>query len=175
MGKRGPPKTPLLLQQLHGNPRDHAPPVDVPEGRGELWAAPPWFDDEQRLQWDYALENAPLGLLTGSDREVLVIWCVASVEHARAVQEVRKLGQVVKTKDGNAIQNPFLPIVNKQALIMLRAGAEMGFSPASRVSLGNLGAELIPGGGRYVGASRAGRSRGDLEDYLDAKPDKLDS
>jgi hypothetical protein len=46
---------------------------------------------------------------------------------------VRKLGQVVKTKDGNAIQNPFLPVVNRQALIKLRAGGEMGFSPAARV------------------------------------------
>src|SRR5947208_2552376 len=108
---------PVMLRQLHGNPHQHRLPTpeQEPQGVGALWAPPAWFDDEQRGQWDYALEHAPPGLLTGTDREALVVWCVACIEHARAVQEVRKLGQVVKTKDGNAIQNPFLPIVNRQA------------------------------------------------------------
>jgi len=164
---------PLVLKQLHGNPSDHALPTDVPEGVGDLWAPPEWFDEQQRLQWDYALENAPFGLLTATDREVLVIWCVASVEHARAVQEVRRLGQVVKTKEGNAIQNPFLPIVNKQASMMLRAGSELGFSPASRMALGT-SAEAARG--RYIGSSRHGRSAGEsLDAYLKEKPDRLDS
>jgi hypothetical protein len=97
------------------------------------------------------------------------VWVVASVEHARAAQEVRKLGQVVKTKEGNAIQNPFLPIVNRQALIMMRAGGEMGFSPASRAALGRSGEAIAPGGGR------AGQIAGTpFAAYLAAKPDKLD-
>jgi phage terminase small subunit len=97
-----------------------------------------------------------------------VIWCVAAVNHALAAQEVRKLGQIVKTKDGNAIQNPYLPIVNRQALIMLRAGAEMGFSPASRAALGR--AAQGEGFGRGGGPGQLPNS---LTDYLDAKPDKL--
>jgi phage terminase small subunit len=105
---------PTHLRLLHGAP-DHRPlPVDEPLGVGVLRAPPDWFDDEQRAQWHYAIENAPPRLLTATDREVLIIWTVASVEHARAAQEVRKLGQVVKTKDGKAIQNPFLPVVNRQ-------------------------------------------------------------
>lgn len=148
-------------------------PIDVPEGHGALWAPPDWFNDAQRAQWDYALEHAPAGLLTGTDREVLAIWCVAAIEHAAAVVEVRRLGQVVKTRDGNAIQNPFLGIVNRQAFIMLRAGAEMGFSPAARTALGRDPAE----GGRgsaYFGASGVPRAGG-LDEYLAEKPDKLDS
>ena len=167
MAKRGPKSTPMVLTALHGNPHDHALPTDVPDGRGDLWQAPEWFDELQRAQWDYALEHAPLGLLTGTDREVLVVWCVASVEHARAAQEVRRLGQVVKTKEGNAIQNPFLPIVNRQALIMMRAGAEMGFSPASRVSLGTPAESA-----RYIGGQRV-NAKGGLDEYLDEKPDRL--
>lgn len=172
MGKRGPKTQPLMLKELHGNPGDHALPTDVPEGVGALWAPPDWFDELQRAQWDYALENAPPGLLTGTDREVLAIWCVAAVEHARAAQEVRKRGQVVKTRDGNVIQNPFLPIVNRQALIMMRAGAEMGFSPSARMSLG---APPEPATGRYIGAARSGRLKSGLDAYLDDKPDRLDS
>jgi P27 family predicted phage terminase small subunit len=166
MGQRGPKTTPTHLRLLHGNPRKEPLPADEPEGVGILWAPPAWFDDEQRAQWHYAIENASPGLLTATDREVLVVWTVASVEHARAAQEVRKLGQVVKTKEGNAIQNPFLPVVNRQALIMMRAGAEMGFSPASRASIGR---------GEPLPAGRAGQLAGTpLAQYLSEKPDKLD-
>jgi P27 family predicted phage terminase small subunit len=169
MGKRGPKKIPTVLKELHGNPGKRALPVDEPDGVGDLWAPPAWFDDEQRDQWNYAIDHAPPGLLTGTDREVLVVWVVACVEHAKAAQEVRKLGQVVKTKDGNAIQNPFLPIVNRQALIMLKAGSEMGFSPAARTSLGT----AAPAFGN--GPSRRIRGESELDRYLALKPDKLDA
>ena len=163
--KGGRRMTPTHLRLLHGNPSKLPPLIDEPEGVGTLRSPPDWFDDQQRAQWHYAVENAPLGLLTRTDREVLVVWTVACVEHARAAKEVRKLGQVVKTKEGNAIQNPFLPIVNRQALIMMRAGAEMGFSPASRASIGR--------GGEPVPAGRAGQIAGTAL-AASEKPDKLD-
>ena len=170
MGKRGPKKIPTVLKELHGNPGKRPIPVDEPEGIGDLSAPPAWFDDEQRQQWHYAIDHAPPGLLTGTDREVLAIWCVACVEHARAAQEVRNLGQVVKTKDGYAIQNPYLPIVNRQALIMLKAGSEMGFSPAARASLDGAASEFGDG----PTAGRKGRLKsGTLAAYLEQKPDKL--
>lgn len=168
--KRGAKPVPAALRALHGNPRDHAMPTDVPEGQGALWAPPEFFNEDQRAQWHYALDHAPPGLLTATDREILAVWCAASVEWAKALIEVRKLGQVVKTKDGNAIQNPYLPIVNKQALIMMRAGAEMGFSPAARMALAG-GEE----GARWIGSGRAANTRGGLDEYLEAKPDRLDS
>lgn len=162
-----PKPIPTQLAKLHGKPSKVALPIDEPEGVGVLWAPPEWFDDEQRTQWHYAIENAPAGLLTATDREVLVVWCVASIEHARAAQEVRKLGQVVKTKEGNAIQNPYLPIVNRQGLIMMRAGAEMGFSPASRAAIGRAGI-APPGQSHQIAGTKLG-------DYLNEKPDRLDS
>jgi P27 family predicted phage terminase small subunit len=166
MGKRGPRRIPTLLKELHGNPGKRALPDDEPQGVGDLWAPPTWFDDEQREQWRYALDRAPPGLLTGTDRAIFTVWVVACVEYARAVQEVRALGQVVKTKDGNAIQNPYLSIMNKQALLMSRFGSEMGFSPAARASLGAAAPE-------FNGTRRNGLS--ELDEYIAAKPDKLDS
>lgn len=164
--KRGTKPVPAVLRQLHGNPRKDALPTDIPEGQGLLWAPPAWMDDQQRDQWDYALANAPPTLLTNTDREVLAIWVVAAVEHAKAVLEVRRIGQVIKTKDGNAIQSPFVGIMNRQALIMLRAGAEMGFSPAARMALASPGEP-------HAGIRSPGSSR--LKQYLAQKPDRLDS
>ena len=40
-----------MIKQLHGNPHDHALPNEVPEGVGELWAPPDYFNDEQRAQF----------------------------------------------------------------------------------------------------------------------------
>lgn len=167
MGRR--PK-PAVLRELHGNPGKRRARVDEPEGVGDLWAPPSWFDDDQRDQWSYAVDHAPPGLLTGTDREILAIWCVASVEYARAAREVRAGGQVVQTKAGNAIINPYLSIVNRQAVLMAKAGSELGFSPAARAALG-VHAPAFPNGA--VGAGRR-TLKGDLARYLERKPDRLD-
>ena len=168
MGRKA---TPTLLKRLHGNPGKRALPVTSSEGRGQLWAPPDWLDEAQRKQWHYAIDSAPIGLLTETDREVLAIWCAAAVEHARAAAAVRSLGQVVKTKDGNTIQNPYMAIMNKQALIMLKAGSEMGFSPSARASLGSRSAA---GGGLEPIEGGLGRSRSsELAAYLEEKPDSL--
>ena len=170
--KRGTKTQPLVLKQLHGNPSDHALPTDVPEGVGELWAPPDILNDEQRAQWHYAIENAPPGLLTATDRECLISWCVAAAVRAKALSEIDRLGLVVKTKEGNAIQNPFLAIANRQAIILQRLGSEMGFSPSARMALATM-----PGddgeGARLIGGRRAKPS--DLDVYLSEKPDRLDS
>jgi hypothetical protein len=134
---------PRELRDLHGNPRQHAVPTDVPEGEGVLCEAPEWMDEEQRLQWDYS----------------------------RAVAQVRANPQVVRTKEGNAIQNAYIGIVNRQAAMMMRAGAEMGFSPAARMSLGLSGEQSSGHSARYIGGRRAKASR--LDEYLNAKPDRL--
>lgn len=165
--------TPKILEALHGKPGRRPISTSEPDGVGDIWAPPSWFDAAQRLQWDYAVAHSPPGLLTGTDREVLVIWTVACVEHAKAVLKVRELGQIVQTALGNAIQNPYMAIVNKQAFIMLRAGAEMGFSPAARSIIGRGAMEQPQGSGAPTLGQPRNSSR--LAAYLDAKPDKLDS
>lgn len=68
-------------------------------------------------------KSAPPCLPTGTDREVLAVWVVACVEHARAAAGA----QVVKIKDG---------IVNLKAFIMIRRAGEAGFAPSALASLG---------------------------------------
>lgn len=170
MGARGPKPTPTVIAELHGKPsHKKRPTAPEPEGVGDIWAPPIWFDDEQREQWHYAVDHAPPGLLTGTDRETLVVWCCACVEYAKAVLEVRASGQVVTTKAGNVIQNPYLSVMNKQALLMLKSGGEMGFSPSARASLGSRAPEFphdAPTGGRRP-------IKGGLAGYLEQKPDSL--
>lgn len=163
---------PTHLKRLHGNPGKQHLPAE-PEGVGLLWKPPEWFDDEQRDQWHYAIEHAPPGLLTATDRENLVVWCAASVEHARASSELRKQGQTITNKQGNVIINPLLVVMNRQAEVMLRASGTLGFSPVSRAAIGRaLGREGfgVPAGPglRQIAGSALGK-------YLDEAPDKFDS
>jgi P27 family predicted phage terminase small subunit len=165
MAKPGRKPVPTHLRVLHGHPSGLRPMGEEPLGVGVLWAPPAWFDDERRAQWCYAVENAPPGLLTASDRETLVIWVCASVEHARAAMALK--GEVVvEAKQGTPYQNPLLGVMNRQAMIMLRSGAEMGFSPASRVSIGRAGEPIQGRAGQIAGTPLAA--------YLAEKPDKLD-
>jgi P27 family predicted phage terminase small subunit len=42
---------------------------------------------------------------------------------------------LTKTKDGTAVASPYLGIMNRAAALMLKAGSELGFSPAARPRL----------------------------------------
>ena len=156
---------PAHLHRLHGNPHGHRLPEegDEPRTPDTICADPPqWFDRDQRALWRHALEHAPLGLLAEIDRSVLAVWCVACVEHRRAASEIRQTGQVIETRDKRIIPNPHFRVLNACALLMIKAGSELGFSPASRASLG-------------IRAQRRSGSTGSskLDEYLARKPDKI--
>src|SRR5690242_9501005 len=54
---------PVALHKLHGKPGRRPLDTEEPEGVGDIWAPPAWFDDQQREQWHYSAEHAPPGLL----------------------------------------------------------------------------------------------------------------
>ena len=136
---------PTHLKIIRGNPGKRKLNQNEPKPVGNLVDAPAYFDEELREVWAYAIENAPRGLLKKLDSSVLETWCISHVLHRRASAEVRKHGMLVKPpKSDVPIQSPYLPIVNKQAFIMLRAVDHLGFSPASRtrIAMGD-----VPGAG----------------------------
>lgn len=135
--------TPTMLKIIRGNPGCR--PINKAEPRpvGDLKEPPAWMDPLMQEAWNYAIENAPPGLLKRLDAGALATWVAAHVTFQIAVMEVRKGGLLTRAskKEGaGIIQNPFLAIQNKQAIIMLRAASEMGFTPSSRsrIMLGEL-------------------------------------
>ena len=131
--------TPTHLKIIRGNPGKRPLNAKEPRPVGDLKDAPAYFDDELREVWNYAIQHSPAGLLKMIDSGVLETWCCAHVLHRKAVSQVRQFGLLVKPpKSDVPVQSPWLPIVNKQAFIMLRAVDHLGFSPASRsrISMG---------------------------------------
>jgi phage terminase small subunit len=99
------------------------------------------------------------------DGSVLEVWVVAHVLYRKAVRQQAKFNLVVPTPNTRLpIQSPWLPIINKQALIMLRAAAELGFSPTARPRVG------IGLGGEDLGAPRRRAAEDTLESYLASAP-----
>lgn len=124
---------PTWLKIVAGNPGERPLNKNEPMPTGELADPPPWFNDEHRAEWAKALKAAPAGLLKSLDESMLVTWVCAKVLHADAAQRVAKYGALIKTPvTGAPMQSPYVSIMNRQASVMHRAAAEMGFSPSSR-------------------------------------------
>jgi P27 family predicted phage terminase small subunit len=134
----GPKPKPTALRLLHGhanrgggrkpNPQEPIPP-------GALSEPPEWMTPEQKANWAYAIDNAPLGLLRRLDRGMLTVWIVAEDAHRRAAQLLQTTQTLLMRQEGVPMPFPslYLGIMNRQAAVMLRAAAELGFSPSARV------------------------------------------
>jgi len=133
---RGRKPVPTYLKVLSGNPGKRALNKNEPVPEGSLADSPDWMTEGQKAGWDYAIEHAPLGLLKKLDRSVLAAWVVAEDLHRRASEQVEKFGILTKAPNtGLPIQSPYLPVLNKQAQIILKAAEQLGFTPASRTRI----------------------------------------
>ena len=122
---------PTHLKLVTGNPGKRKLNSGEPKPQGNLKDAPAWLTKQQKEGWRYAIGNAPLGLLKRLDRSVLVAWVVAEDLHRRAAKAVEAHGMIQEYESGPQ-QSPWVAILNKQAQIMMKAAADLGFSPSSR-------------------------------------------
>lgn len=147
---RKPKPTHLHVIEGTSNTTRHRGRKREPKPTGELQDAPDWFTDAQRDVWSYGLRSAPRGLLKAIDLSVFTVWVVACDAHRQAAEQLAKLGPGglltrtatrhgrpdangnPTTVGGSVVQSPLVGIMNRQALIMIKAAAEMGFTPSSR-------------------------------------------
>lgn len=129
---RGRKPKPTFLRVLDGNASHRPINGEEPKPAGDLLEPPDWMSESQKDSWRYAIRSAPTGLLKHLDRSVLSVWVVAEDLHRFAAMKVSGRPLVRAGENGAWMQNPYLPIQNKQAAIMLKAASEMGFTPSSR-------------------------------------------
>lgn len=130
MGRRGPKARPPELRVLEGV---HLERVnhDRPQVTGEA-DCPDHLPDEAKAEWARLMASWPPGFIAPTDRAALATYCTAWALHKDALEKLSIAGSVVKTKDGNVIQNPWLAIVNKQATIMATYASRFGLTPSDR-------------------------------------------
>ena len=130
---RGAKPKPSHLKVIAGNPGRRPLNKREPKPSGDLKAAPDWMTAQQIKIWEEAIRTAPKGLLKELDESILSVWVIARDMHQEASSEIARSGLMTTTpKTGDSIQSPYVAVVNRQALIMMKAAAEMGFTPSSR-------------------------------------------
>jgi P27 family predicted phage terminase small subunit len=114
-----------------------------PKPKDDLSYEPPdGLTPSQAAIWRRGVEYAPKGLLKEIDWTIFLAWVVAFDQHetARAAQarlDARggDLEYLMKTRNGEMMVSPYLGIMNRSGLRMMKAASELGFSPASRPRL----------------------------------------
>lgn len=130
--KPGTKPTPTNLKILNGNPGKRALNTREPKPRKVLKVAPAWFDRMHTKIWQDTLDAAPAGMLKQVDESVLVAYVCAYVIHQRATEELCSSELLLESLMGGIKANPLTLIQAKASTVMLRAAAEMGFTPSSR-------------------------------------------
>ncbi len=123
---------PTYLKLLDGNAGHRPLNPDEPEPVGDLLEPPESFSPAQRILWQVTLKNAPEGMLRKLDAGVFTSYIVNYAEFLEAAKKVDDLGAVVKMPGGQPMQNPYVSIRNRANAQMVKAAAELGFTPSSR-------------------------------------------
>jgi P27 family predicted phage terminase small subunit len=114
---------------------------------GPLVEPPDWLTADQKADWVYAIENAPRDVLRRIDKAVLAGFIVAQDTHRKAVVALQQSQLLVKTpKQALPMQNPYLPIVNRQMVLLMRAASELGFTPCARARIDAGNPAVAPAG-----------------------------
>lgn len=133
--------TPTHLKLVKGNPGKRK--LNKREAKPDLAqpSVPTFLNDDAKVEWGRVvgtLFNA--GLMTEIDRGALAAYCQAYGRWAQAERALARMAArdeltsalMIKTSNGNAIQNPLVGIANKAKSDMVRYAAEFGMTPSAR-------------------------------------------
>lgn len=141
MAGSGRKPNPTALRLVKGNPGKRA--VNKKEAKVALaQPTPPAFlCDDGKVEWGRVVDKLySAGLMTELDRAVLAAYCQSYGRWAQAERALARMAEkdplnsalMVKTTNGNAVQNPLVGTANKAQADMVRYALEFGMSPSSR-------------------------------------------
>nr|WP_248114323.1 phage terminase small subunit P27 family [Bradyrhizobium sp. 2S1]MCK7667582.1 phage terminase small subunit P27 family [Bradyrhizobium sp. 2S1] len=139
------PPMPFALRVLRGNPGKRPLRSEPQPTRPPTCPEPPQFivgyaaDEWRRV----APELHALGLLTRIDVPALAAYCVSYAGWRQAAELLARMavndpmtsGQLIKTKYGDARQNPLVSIARKYAADMVRFASEFGLTALARTRI----------------------------------------
>ncbi len=135
---------PTALKLVAGTDRADRRNVNEPKARPAMPAPPSFLSAEAQAEWVVVCEQLyQLGVLSRIDRAALGAYCQAFGRWEQAENALAKMalrdnvthGMMIKTTNGNAVQNPLLGTANKAMADMMRYAAEFGMTPSSRARI----------------------------------------
>jgi P27 family predicted phage terminase small subunit len=99
-----------------------------------------WLTGEALKEWNYIAPKLEMGgVLSDWDRNALAAYCKACASYVEAVQAIERISgtgrMLVRTSNGNLVQNPLIGVKNKALENMRRLGDEFGLTPSSRARI----------------------------------------
>lgn len=141
MAIRGRKPNTIEDRKARGNPSKRPLTTLVPQPMKGAMLVPREVEANDRAQgyWEMFLTNSAPGHLRPLDAPLLARLCLALAMADQASEEVAKTGLLVKSKTGIPMQNPYLPILNKQTEIARKLATELALPPAMRNRIGKYG------------------------------------
>ena len=106
-----------------------------PQPEGTLGEPPAYMAETAKEAWHYAIEHAPLGLLTALDGAVLERWANCAGMYREALGKINQAGvsaMLIKAPNGTLRRSPLMDVIRDLASEMRGYEDEMGFTPAAR-------------------------------------------
>jgi P27 family predicted phage terminase small subunit len=133
--------TPTALKLVQGNRGKRA--VNKAEAVIALSepTPPSFLCDDAKVEWGRVCSVLyAAGLMTELDRAALAAYAAAYGRWAQAERAINRMAAkdelnaalMIKTSNGNAVQNPLVGIANKAKSDMVRYAAEFGMTPSAR-------------------------------------------
>jgi P27 family predicted phage terminase small subunit len=113
---------------------------------------PPQLGADAQAEWRNVVALlAEEGFLTTLDRGILIAYCQAYarwMQAERAIAEIAKRdpaggGLILRTKNGNPVQNPLVGIANRALADIARYSAELGMTPSARARFTGAGLDRL--------------------------------
>lgn len=132
---------PTALKLVTGNPGKRALPKNEPVIASSEPTPPGFLCDDAKVEWGRVCSTlSAAGLMTELDRAALAAYCTAYGRWAQAERALNRMAAkdelnaalLIKTSNGNAIQNPLVGIANKAMSDLVRYCTEFGMTPSAR-------------------------------------------
>lgn len=132
---------PTALRLVGGNAGKRAINKNEPKPELSQPTPPAFLNDDAKVEWGRICETLyKVGLMTELDRGALAACCQAYGRWAQAERALARMSDkdelnralMIKTSNGNAIQNPLVGIANKAAADYVKYAVEFGMTPSAR-------------------------------------------
>lgn len=145
MGKRGPKPQPTAIRLLEGglsrrgSENEPRPPIPV-----EIPEPPIYLKGYALEEWNRVIGDLySTGVYANLDQTMLSAYCMSFGRWIQAELDLERMasvdpathGAMIKTTNGNAIQNPLVGVASTARRDMQRLAAEFGLTPSSRTQL----------------------------------------
>lgn len=130
MGRRGPKVKKKNMIRLHDSWQGRKLGAPIEGDTKRPWR-PAWLKGEGRKEWErVAPKLYKEGLLTELDRVPLAMYCQAYGDYLEAL--ALSTSPMIKTTNGNIIQNPAVGIANQAWKRCLNTASRFGMTPGDR-------------------------------------------